>query len=302
MIVIFLPVTQSLRAQQYILRKTDSAGYFSFVKLREGRLSRHIGSYDVLQKSRYDYLTKWDVAENGVMYWTNGENIYRFDWNNNKSTLLFSHLYWILELCVRGDRIYIVYNPSKEIGLDDNRFAEGLRFCRFNIKTAKKEDLGLPRGYNVSNLTISNNEKWASFVNKQDDEGSKTKLNLFNLKSKRIQSIDSANLQKSEEFGDDDKFNTAYWIDSTTLLYYKHIKPDDNGRILSYNINTGEKKVWMKNFPQRDFSWFSSDGHKLYCAGRSNLYRTSDGINKEIIADDRRLDSNILQAIVQFEK
>jgi hypothetical protein len=294
LVCFFIASIKFISAQEFIARESDSAGYFYFVKIKDGNTLRYKESYSVLSGSKSHFMTKWSVSENAMLYWTNGENVYQCDITDNKaSTLIYDHLYWILEFFVRGDFIYIIYNPSKEDGPHDNRYAEGLRFCRINIRSRLKEDLRLPPGYNVTNLSISKDERWASFINTKIGKNPKYKLILFNISNGHVKTIDSANSNQFEWFGDDDHVNSAYWADSINLIYYKHVKSNDYGRLITYNVKNKTKQEWPMYFPERDFTWFSIVDNYLYCSGRHSLYRTKDGTKQETIFKSK---ANILDA------
>lgn len=134
----FASISHFLVAQQIIIRESDSEGSFSFVKVnvKDSQVVRYTETYDVLDNSDYKFMTNWRTSGIDTLFWTNGENIYMCNLRNHeKSTLVSSKLYWILELFVRQNFIYVVYHPSKVEGIHDNRYKRGLKFCRIQIGT-----------------------------------------------------------------------------------------------------------------------------------------------------------------------
>jgi hypothetical protein len=295
----FISLFQAAQSQDFVARQSDSAGFFSFVRMKGGRLSRYHEQPAVLQGSKFKSMIYWGISTDGLLYWTNGENVYRCDWDETKgSTQIGKGLHWILEFFLRGESIYIVYNPSRIEGLDDNRFSDGSKLCRIDLKTNQKKALPLPAGYNITNLTISPDMRTASFIHTIGEENYKYKLVLYDISNRSVRIIDSADSKKSEWFGNDDEVNSSYWMDSSTLLYYKHIKRNDYGQIIAYHIPSNSKKIWLKNFPTRDFSWFSIKQNYLYFSGRNDISRTRDGITTDTIFFDKNNFRNILQAIL----
>jgi hypothetical protein len=288
--------TSYISAQQFVVRKSDSADFFSFLKLVDGKVSKYKEGYEILNSSQVHYMTKWDAATDGSIYWTNGENIYRCDWITKKSTLIFSNLYWVLEFFIRGNFAYVVYNPDKNEGAHDNRYSRKIEFCRINLRTHLKEHLLLPPGYNVTNLSISKDEKWATFINTriQNSNTVHYDLVLCDLVNGKSRRIDTAKTEHSSWFGDDDMTNSACWADSNTLLYYKHVNLNDNGVVMAYNIDAQSRKIWLPHFPQRDFTWFGAREGYFYCSDRHDIYRTRDGVKKEVIFKDLNNKDNIL--------
>lgn len=244
-------------------------------------------------------MTNWRTSGNDSLYWTNGENIYVCDLSKQKkSTLICNNLYWILELFVINGYVYVVYHPSKEEGPHDNRYKKGLKFCRIQIGTWKKELLPLPSALNVTNLSISPDGKWASFINTILLKDAKYQLVLYDILNKRHVVIDSADSKKYEWFGDDDKFNSAIWTNANKLVYYKHIDNKGDGEILSIDINVKSKQVALKSFPKRDFSWFGFYDGFLYFSRRQTLFKTKDGIKNEPVFVEGNKMANILSAVV----
>lgn len=297
----FTPISHFLAAQQIVMRESDNEGNFSFVKVRvkDSLVNRYTESYEVLDKSDYKFMTNWGTSGNDTLYWTNGENIYLCDLRKHeKSTLVCSNLYWILELFVRNNYLYVVYHPSKEQRVYDNRYKKGLKFCRIHIGTWEKEILNLPPTCNVTNLTISPDKKWASFVNTIIAKNIKYQLVLYNFLNGNVTIIDSADTKKPEWFGDDDKFNSAIWTNANKLTYYKHIDNKSNGEIVSFDIRLKIKQVVLKNFPERDFSWFGYYDGYFYFSPRHTLFKTKDGVKKEPVFIEENKMANILSAIV----
>lgn len=288
-------------AQEMIFRESDSARHFSFTVIKGGKITKYKESYDILQGSMITYMTNWSASKDGILYWTNGENIYKCNFEKGeKSSLVYSKLYYILEFTVRNNLIYIIYNPSREEGLHNNRYSGGLKFCRINVNNWNKENLWLPPGYNITNLAISPDGQWASFIHtKTEKEAARYELVLYNLLKKNSKIIDKADSRQMEWFGNDDMFNSAVWAGPDTLLYYKHLNDKNYGQIVAFNLKTGNKKISLSNFPQRDFSWFGfDDDNQFYFSERHNVYKTKDGINKEQIYNNGSVRSNILNGLL----
>jgi len=298
-ILLLLSSPVSIFAQRYFMRVSDSAGHFCFVRKTEGGAALpYKESYVVLKGSQYNYMTRWGVSDDGTLLWTNGQSVYRCDWSPAGSKLIYRDLYWIHEFFVRGYNLYIVYNPSKEYGTDEGRYAKGLRFCRINLKSLKKEELPFPAGYNATNLTVSPGEKWVSFINTRGDEYERYKLVLYGLSTREIVTIDSANYKQGSWFGDVDMFNSCYWTGPASLLYFKHAKLNDNGEIRCYRPDKKRSGLWLKHFPERDFSWYSVLDGYLYLSGRSEIYKIKEGFGRQTIYDTHDLQKNIHNAII----
>lgn len=295
--LIFILVCENcVFSQQLIVRQSDSGRYFSFLRLDSQRLSYHKGDYEVLSEIPYKFMTRWGVSARKDLFWTNGENVYKYDWVTKKSILLYGHLNWILEFFVTGKYIYIIYNPTNGQSDHDGRYSEGLRFCRINVEDRSRLNIDFPKQYNATNLSISKDGRWASFINKRGGKDIKYDLILYNLKNGKIRRIDSASVEHESWFGNDDMMNSAWWTDSVNLSYYKHSRKGDFGKIIGFNVITAKKNSWSVPFPERDFTWFALSEGYLYYSSRHSLYRTKDGIKKDTLYKSTRSDLNVLNA------
>jgi len=282
-LLVLLMVWGHAFGQRWVIRRSDSAGRFVFLCGSNGVFTTYsygVGSRDGLDAGGSQaFMTKWSVSKDGEVYWTDGENIYR--WDFKRSVLVTGHLHRVLELFVRGDNIYAVYNPKKEEGIADNRYDPGIRLCRIHSGTGVKEDLKLPRGLNVTNLTVSPGEHWISFFDTKGKTYGQYRLVLYNIASGELRIIDSADHGTGGTFGDEDKKNSSCWTGSgsDSLIYYKH---SDHGKLMLYRVAERSTTTWLERFPERDFSWFSvADGY-LYCSDRLTVYRTKDGLKKQV--------------------
>jgi hypothetical protein len=192
----------------------------------------------------------------------------------------------------------VVYHPSEENGEYDNRYKKGLKFCRIQIGTWKKELLTLPSSFNVTNLTISPDGKWASFINTILAKDTRYQLVLYNMSNRNAIIIDSADTKKYEWFGDDDRFNSAIWANANKLIYYKHINNNGAEEMISFDIKSKSKQVILKSVPERDFSWFGYYDGYFYFSPRHTLFKTKDGIKKEPVFVEENKLANILSAEV----
>jgi hypothetical protein len=273
-------------SQAILVRGSDSLGYFVFEKVDSGKQSHYQGSYSVLSKEPVEFMTHWGLSKSGNCYWTNGENIYEYSFNKNVSRLLFFNLHFILEFVVRDSLAYVVYNPSKEEDEFENRYSKGIKFCSIDLNSGSRQYFRLDEDCNITNLSISPDRQWASFINtisiKKEDQ-TRYQLVLYNLGNGKIKIIDSGKYQKYEWFGDAGKYNSSFWPNSSKLLYYKHFRKDDYGSILEYDLASGVVVVKLPHVPERDFTWFGFYRDAFYFSGRDNLYKTKNGIDREIV-------------------
>lgn len=193
--------------------------------MEKGELHEYRGSLSILKGSRINSLLHWDVARPGIIYWTNGENIYRFDCKTQTSRLIYSKFHFILEFFLTDSLAYIVYNPSTHEDAGDNRYSKGSKFCYVNLITGIKKEIQIPPKFNFTNLSISPNQNWASFIYTLDidhDKTTKYDLVLYNLRTQELRIIDSAKLSNHQWFGDQEKTNSSFRINSDSILYSKH--------------------------------------------------------------------------------
>jgi hypothetical protein len=284
-----------VHGQDILIRQPDSAGHFIFKKFRGGSAITYFGSYDILQGQPVDFMTNWSLSARGELYWTNGENIYQFNCNTSRSKLVSAKWHFILEFCIRDSLAYLIYNPSREEGLANNRYETGLKFCSLNLKNGNRHYFHLPNTYNFTNLSISPDHRWAAFINTirtRNKNITKYQFVLFDLYTQTLKILDSGISSKYQWFGDDDKHNSSLWQDSATLLYYKHTKDKDYGSILSYNTSSGEINVKLKEIPDRDFMWFDYDSIAFYFSDRNSIYKTINGKDRQVVVGH----TNVLDA------
>lgn len=299
MLFLFLIVLPSafLFGQHFFIRESDSADHFVLKSIDNEKVTRYIGSYDILRGQPVKFMTNWSLSKDGKFYWVNGENIYEFDFDSQKSRLISSHWHFILEFFVIDSFAYIVYNPLTNEGPHDNRYSPGLKFCYLNLKNGQRNYFQIPGTYNFTNLSISPNRTWAAFINTiptDNDNVKKYQFVLFNQRTRSLRIIDSAVSSKYEWFGDDDKYNSSIWADSSTLLYYKHTNGRDYGSVLSYSTLTKEAKVKLKSIAERDFTWFGFYQNAFYFSDRKGIYRIENSNDKRVIVRN----SNVLQACI----
>jgi hypothetical protein len=267
----------------------------TFKKVHAGKATTFRGSYDILKGQPVKFMTHWSVSSSGECNWTNGESIYQFNFKTSKSRLVFSKWHFIQEFCVRDSFAFIVYNPSKQEGIDDNRFSPGLNFCCLNLKSGRRKYYDVPNKYNFTNLSISPDRRWAAFINtlfSKNGKFTKDQLVLFDLNTQTLKVIDSAE-NRHQWFGNEDKHNSSLWQNSATLVYYKNTKEEGRGSILSYNTLSGEISVKLKEIPESNFIWFGYDGKAFYFSDRHSIYKTIDGKDREVVIGNQ---GDVLQA------
>jgi|SRR6185437_921098 len=266
--------SSSLYGQNFLIREPDSAGNFEFQNLCKGKVTVTSGSYDVLKGQPVKFMTKWGRSKDGKFFWTNGENIYQFHFNSQKSEVISSNWHFIVEFYVCDSVAYIVYNPSRQEGEHDNRYSPGLRFCCLNLNNGHRTNYQFPNNINFTNLSISPDRMWAVFVNTiftTDENVKKYQLVLYDLKAGSVQIIDSGITSKDQWFGNDDKYNSCFWPSNTVLIYYKHMRKGDNGSILSYNILSKKIEPAINSIPERDFTWFGYFHHAFFFSNRTSI-------------------------------
>jgi hypothetical protein len=294
---LFSLLFKMMLSQTIYVRETDSSGYFRFNKLSKGIVSAYKGSYDILKGQPVDFMIQWGISKNKDLYWTNGENIYKYNFANQSSIQAISNLHFILAFFIIDHFAFVAYNPSREEGLHDNRYARGLKFCRVDLNNGVKKYYPLPVGLNMSNLTVSPGMDWASFMSASSISSSKTinyKMILYDLENEKTTIIDSAKPADQSSFGDDEQYNSSLWSDSSTFVYYKHVPKSGNGRLFSYNIHSKSIKSELFTVPDQFFSWFGYYNRYFYFSERDNIYRINDTSKKKIVLSN----PDVLQAVV----
>ncbi|GAA3923449.1 hypothetical protein GO495_02660 [Chitinophaga oryziterrae] len=281
-----------LQAQNIYIRSNSeqnkSATDFIIKNLQTNQSKIVNCSYAILKGTMIDFLTKWGVGDDHTIYWTNNENIYKFNPANGKNTVVTTGLYYILEFVVRDSTIFVAYNNEKNVVNEaDKRYSNnGIKLIKINIHNGSKENIHLPFKVNITNLNLSDNCNQISFVDTKNIDNEKLTsffLRVYNLKNKTIKTIDSAKLINYGFLGDADKFNVSQWTDTNILVYYKHTTLNDNGGIFEYDLKTNERKLLLKKIPERDFDWFIYYKEAFFFSHRGVLYSTKDGIEKKTI-------------------
>lgn len=250
-------------------------------------------SYSILKGSFITYLLKWGISNEGEIYWTNGENVYKLNFDTGESELIYSGLHFILEFFVRGESAHIVYNPMDEEDEYEGRYKTGIRFIKLNLTNKKITSLRIPESVNITGLSVSPNEEKYAFINtKFIDEPNKTSYELVvsSFEKNLPEMVVDKGLYKREEwFGSPDFFNSIDWIDDTTFFYYRHAR-GINGSIFCYNIDTKTKTVSIENIPKRDNYWFSCYNGCFYFSSRDKIYKCDSSNVKTVVLDNKKKD------------
>lgn len=275
--------SQSIYMKLSSLKDKDGTNFLIFNQ--DTRTAKNVHcSYSILKGTMIDFMVKWGVGNDGMIYWTNGENIYKFNPSNESNKIVVAKLYSILEFAIRDTFAFVAYNPSDFNSEDDGRYSPGVKLMKINLKNGSKEQLYLPGNVNITNLSVSKGGSLVCFIDSKyidDEKRTKYFLKVYNLKTKEFKVIDSAKYSRYEWFGSAEKFNTSVWLNDSTICYYKNVNKDTNGRLIEFNLTTNTKRTILNNIPQRDFSWFSYFNGKSFFSSRFTLYFTTDGVKKD---------------------
>jgi hypothetical protein len=268
------------------LEPQEDGNNFLIMDMKNNIHKKVFCSYSVLKGTMIDYMTDWGVGSDGVIYWTNGENIYKFNAKNGISKVVASRLYSVLELAVRDSFAFVAYNPLNPDAPGDGRYAGGLKLIRINLKNETRVEIKLPPAMNITNLDVSTDGRIISFVDTRDiDMEKRTKyfFRTYDTENKQLKTIDTAVFYNYERFGDVDDFNGSQWINNKNFVYYKKEGKDSFGTIFLFDHATNSRRKILAKFPVRDFTWFAYYQENCFLSHRNQVYTISDGINKKIV-------------------
>ncbi|MNS46293.1 hypothetical protein D3C72_787850 [compost metagenome] len=237
-------------------------------------------------------MAKWTSSPEGDILWTNGVSLYKYRFDTQRSIVIAENLNFILEMASCGRFAYVVTHPDGS----DGRFSSGLKLTRINLETLKKENIQVPAGVNFTNLSVSADGNTLAFINtvNHDDQSlQEFRFTLYDVITKSYSVIDKAKRTEDEYFGSIERYNSSVWMDSNKLLYYKHAKDNINGSIMYYDLRTRVATVWLQNIPDKNFNWFSYSDQWFYFSDDKNIYKTKDGLSKQIVYQQ-----NVQQAIL----
>ncbi len=304
LLAVLLAFSTRLYSQVIFLRLFSASGKngVDFVQIdHDKRTAKKLHcDYTVLKNANIDFMTYWGVGNGNIIYWTNGENLYKLNAANGSSKLVASKLSYVLELAVRGNYAYVAYNPTNANADLNGRHAPGVKLVRINLTSGDRKDIYLSPNTTITNLSVSRNGQRLSFIDtKNFSKGMQQTeyLKVYDLKSETAKTIDSARAGKREWFINADRLNTAAWGQSDQyLIYYKSEKQNSNGSMFAYDLQARKRRKLLENVPQMDFLWFGYSQFTYYFSNRNKLYSTKDGKAKKTFYT--LTSDNILEAIV----
>jgi hypothetical protein len=242
--------------------------------------------FSFLKGQWIDFMTKWGVGSDRMIYWTNSESIYMFNPVTGVNKKIVSELFFILEFVVINRSAYVVYNAAKEQDKNENRYASsGTKLIKIDLNTLKKEEVPLPGGLNITNLSISKNEHFLSFIhtiNVSDESRTKYFLKYYDVAGKKIRNVDSAVYSNMQWFGSSQKENSALW-ENDTLIYYKHLQKNTYGALYRFDLKTATTEKIVNEIPERDYTWFGYFNRSFLFSGRHSLYSVDSSNLKRIL-------------------
>lgn len=263
-----------------------------FGKFINGAIQRSYCNTEIALNSGNTSLLKWTSSVAGDILWTNGVSLYKYKFDTQRNTPVAENLNIILEMATCGRFVFVVTHPAGTEG----RYSPGLKLTRINLETLKKENIQVPAGINFTNLSVSPDGNFLAFintVNHDDPSLEEFRFTLYDIITKSYSVVDKAKRGEDEYFGSTDKYNSSVWMDSNKLLYYKHAKNNINGSIMYYDLRTKVASAWLKNIPDINFKWFSYADQWFYFSDDKNIYKTKDGMSKQIVCQQ-----NVQQAVL----
>lgn len=288
LLCLLLLFSSQIQAQHLYLKMTPQGDGNNFLirDMKNNVDKKVFCSYAVLQGAMIGYMTDWGVGSDGVIYWTNGENIYKLNAVNGTSKALVSGLRSVLELAVRDSFAFVVYNAMNPDAPDDGRYSDGLKLIKVNLKNGARIEIKLPVGSNITNLDVSTDCHTISFVDTKDvDIEKRTKyfFRTYDTQSKQLKTIDTAVYSNYQRFGSPDSFNGCQWIDNKSFVYYKKEKKDSLGAIFLFDLTTNSKKKILTRLPVRDLKWFAFNQGSYFLSHRKQLFAVRVGIDKTLV-------------------
>ncbi|POY38492.1 hypothetical protein C3K47_03605 [Solitalea longa] len=299
LILMLLIIQQSVYGQRILFKENytgNSGNVEVFGKYSLGAVQRSNCPMDFIKDTAYPTLTKWASSPTGDIYWTNGAAVYKYDFDRQQSSLLEDKIYNISEMVVSDRYVYVVSLNEKLNANNGSRYAAGQKVYRISIANGKKETVPIPDGLNFTNLSVSDDGNTLSFIhtfNYDDQSLCEFRLCTFDVIAKRLNIIDKGQKRNDEYFGSPEKYNSLVWMDSNKMLYFKHEKGKIGGSIFVYDKIHGVKNIMFNNVLDKTFTWFSFYDQWFLFSDGEHIYKTRDGINKEIV-----LDKNIQQAVL----
>ncbi|MCO4291765.1 hypothetical protein NF867_02680 [Solitalea sp. MAHUQ-68] len=299
LILTLLLIQQSVYGQRILFKEnyTASSGNFEvFGKYSLGAVQRSYCPLDFIKDTAHPALTRWASSPTGEIYWTNGAAIFSYNFDRQQSSVLADKIYNVSELVVSDKYVYAVSlndNPDANPG---NRYSSGQKMYRISLANGKKDQVQIPDGLNFTNLSVSNDGNTLSFIhtfNYDDQSLCEYRLCVYDLVTRNLNIVDKALRRNDEYFGSPEKYNSLVWIDSNKMLYFKHEKGKIGGSILMYDAKVRVKNIMFNNILDKTFTWFSFYDQWFLFSDGEHIYRTKDGINKEVV-----LDKNIQQAVL----
>lgn len=285
----------SASAQRILFKETSTTNTNNtevFGKFINGAIQRSYCNTEIALNSGNTALLRWTSSTAGDILWTNGVSLFKYKFDTQRNVTIAENLNIILEMATCGRFAYIVTHPDGAEG----RYSSGLKLTKINLETLKKENIQVPAGVNFTNLSVSADGNILAFintVNHDDPSLEEFRFTLYDVITKSYSVIDKAKRTDDEYFGSTDRYNSSVWMDSNKLLYYKHAKNNINGSIMYYDLRTRAATTWLQNIPDKSFKWFSYADQWFYFSDDKNIYKTKDGMSKQIVYQQ-----NVQQAIL----
>ncbi len=293
-LLIFLFLPNCLLAQDFLIQDYGAKDSAIFKIINNNKLVKRIAfSTSFLKTEMINFITEWDVSKNGIIYFTNGINIYQVNKDYTISKKL-SSLNNILEFTIQHNNAYIIYNTDTTEAIGDHRYDGNDKFIKLNFLNDKIDTIKLPNYINVSNLCISPNEKFAIFFYTKDLTETTygiTYLMLMDFKNGKIEKIDSAN--SVYQMGVDGLKHVLYWVDDSSFLYLNGYFKDRHP-IFQYSLKSKtRKKVFME--PQIGENWFCYSNGYYYFEGGDGFYKTNGSKEIPVFNDEKLLNVKLLR-------
>ena len=111
---------------------------------------------------------------------------------NELDTIYYNKISNILELTANSDAVYFIEAENEILRFDE------FELKRYEVRTQKFTNIGISKFYNITNLSVSKDDKYLAFIDYQNNLST---LYVLNIASGKIDKIETAN-QLNDELGD----------------------------------------------------------------------------------------------------